>query len=94
LWSDTVSPFVEICLNLVWLVPVIGSIAQTTNPELSDWTSFASNLVFDISGILTFMTSPTIVGPEIAEPTFVIAEVLTLGYGVLCVVAGVAFIKE
>lgn len=69
------SPWVEFGINLVWVVPAMGGLVATPRPPAWVWTLFAANMMFDIGGMLTPVTS----NPDF----FVMSETLTAGYGIL-----------
>ncbi|MCJ1243952.1 hypothetical protein MMC30_001149 [Trapelia coarctata] len=92
-WNDYISPSLESVINIVWFFPPCFQIVANSAPKDSDWLSLASNMSFDLGGTLTLFTSEKVTGVEVAAAVFVVAEALTLGYGVLCCGAGAAVLK-
>ncbi|KAJ5204371.1 uncharacterized protein N7498_005250 [Penicillium cinerascens] len=86
LYHNLVSPFIETIIHIVWVFPPFFAIAANNDRHDSDWFSLGANLTFDLGGILTIFTAPAIVGPgPECDAVFVVAEVLSITYGVLCV---------
>jgi len=85
------SPILECVINAAWLVAAVAEMLQNSDPQTTDWLSFGANVCFDTSGILTPFASPDIVDPEIAAVVYVMSQILTVCYGLLCGATGLAF---
>lgn len=84
-WAK-VSPWVEFFINLAWLVPAGGGIATTQDHKAHDWTLFAANVTFDVSGMMMPFTNH----PKV----FTASEGLTGAYGVLGLVTAGLYIHS
>lgn len=89
-WRTYISPVAESVINFVWLAPAIGSIVAD-HGKASNWISFASNLAFDLGGIVTPASEQKIVQDErVALGFFVAIQVLSGIYGLLSAGTGLA----
>jgi hypothetical protein len=85
----------ESLINLIWLVPAAGIMLAIDKPKTSDWLSFAGNMLFDLGGGITVGSEEKLIGdPKVAAVFFGAIEVLTVGYGFLCVGTGIALLDN
>ena len=73
-------------INAAWLVPAFGSVIE--EPSVSAVVSLLANLTFDIGGILT--PAGTQNGKVISDNVVALIVLLTIAYGVLSAVYGIA----
>ena len=88
-YNNYIGPFLETCINVVWLGPDIWALvakSKSNSAKASDKTSFTANLLFDIGGMLTIGTSAELTGHPLSDIIFVASQAFTMYYGALCVV--------
>jgi hypothetical protein len=104
-WNDWGSPIVEAVINTVWLAPPIGAFVAARDSGDGDKQStidgFVANLLFDIGGMLTPLTSEKIdiqvfgpeAGPAVLAGGLVATTICALGYGGLTLRTGIDLLE-
>jgi len=87
------SPIGELIINAAWLAPDVQSYLESKNGP-SDIATYIGAVFFDFGGILAPGTVAAWVGVDVAAVIFLSTEVLTLGFGLSSLAAGIAMAKE